>query len=870
MSRSQAVTTGRVGLLLPAPTRPARTWHEYLREANQQAWRPDEFDPVSGLWHPDPSSPRNVLQTCRRPGCTAPTAGTGPRGICNQCNGEMKAQGWTKDQILTTPVSEPRSPARNRPEQCLVVVEGVACSHNARQKGLCRDHYGIFKTSGQRDPKAWASVGVGNRGEPLRLYSHADCMVPRCPRTGHRIRAAGMSLCPSCRLQMRNKIDSGEARDAADWLLRYAEPQDRPPFVVDFALLPSDLVRDELLFVLRGWDAQRAAALDSVVVMAIIRRARAAQIETLVNPDWVSEAAPRLGRAAAFSTFLNSTLGQAYRRFSGYDPAREDVLYLEDLPLREITSSPKPSRAEVKALDLNAITQPWLREGFRKWVLTELDTRNSILIAYSTVCRAGEALKDHRADHGVDGSRLGLEDMTVIVRAIHQTLTAEGASGPNSDTVRGRLRFWWRVVNSARRLGVWDDIPATFARDPRFHANVGVKTDRGELGRALPPSVVIHLRSHTNLVASANWGDMKVTALNVLIDTGRRPNEIVSLHRDCLYLDPTDSGWWLKWDNHKSKRMDRRLPIDSETAEVIQRWQDTLDRSGSTSKWLFPTLQKNAGAADKHVNSQWLITSVKELTSAVPPITAPVIGIDGSPVPVNLASITPYDFRHSYAQRMADAGVPVDVLKELMDHENPQTTMQYYTVTAKRKRDAAQQVAPLTLDRLGNHVDMEPERQGLSTVAVPYGGCAEPSNINAGGVQCPVRFQCAACNFYRPDPSYLPEMERLIADLKMNLAAARKMGQPQYVLDNFRGQIEDYQRILSQMIEDLAALSDDERAEIEFASTVLRRARAAEAQGLSLLLGNDPIVRDARLRAASRVDSGTVLIPTPPIPKATA
>ena len=46
------------------------------------------------------------------------------------------------------------------------------------------------------------------------------------------------------------------------------------------------------------------------------------------------------------------------------------------------------------------------------------------------------------------------------------------------------------------------------------------------------------------------------------------------------------------------------------------------------------------------------------------------------------------DTRHSYAQRHADAGVPVDVLKELLDHGSIQTTLGYYSVTHKRKQQA--------------------------------------------------------------------------------------------------------------------------------------------------------------------------------------
>ena len=32
------------------------------------------------------------------------------------------------------------------------------------------------------------------------------------------------------------------------------------------------------------------------------------------------------------------------------------------------------------------------------------------------------------------------------------------------------------------------------------------------------------------------------------------------------------------------------------------------------------------------------------------------------------ARIVPYAYRHTYAQRHADAGVPIDVLAELLDH----------------------------------------------------------------------------------------------------------------------------------------------------------------------------------------------------------
>ena len=54
-------------------------------------------------------------------------------------------------------------------------------------------------------------------------------------------------------------------------------------------------------------------------------------------------------------------------------------------------------------------------------------------------------------------------------------------------------------------------------------------------------------------------------------DTGRRPNEVVSLHLDCLQF--VDGSPTLIWNNHKRRRLGRRLPIHASTADIITGWQ---------------------------------------------------------------------------------------------------------------------------------------------------------------------------------------------------------------------------------------------------------------------------------------------------------
>ena len=220
--------------------------------------------------------------------------------------------------------------------------------------------------------------------------------------------------------------------------------------------------------------------------------------------------------------------------------------------------------------------------------------------------------------------------------------------------------------------------------------------------------------------------------------------------------------------------------------------------------------------------------AVRTWTRSIPTIDGELLGPDGTPLPFDRSLITPYALRHSYAQRHADAGVPVDVLKELLDHGSIQTTLGYYSITHKRKQQAIRAVGSLAIDANGN-----PSRPSsdttyeLRSVAVPYGGCTEPSNVKAAGGSCPIRFQCAGCGFYRPDPSYLPALEEHIHSLQADRETARAMGAADYVIANMSTEIDAFTRVVDTMRRRLADLDPEQRAEVEESSRILRRARAA-------------------------------------------
>ena len=193
----------------------------------------------------------------------------------------------------------------------------------------------------------------------------------------------------------------------------------------------------------------------------------------------------------------------------------------------------------------------------------------------------------------------------------------------------------------------------------------------------------------------------------------------------------------------------------------------------------------------------------------------------------------------TYAQRHADAGVPIDVLAELLDHRNLNVTRAYYRVGEERRRDAIDKVTAMSFDRRGNRVwrdarvllESEHARYAVGEVAVPYGTCTEPSNVAAAGGACPVRFRCAGCDHFRTDVSYLPDLTAHLDDLlrtRERLTAAIS-GIDEWARADATPAEEEITRIrqlISRVKGDIADLPADSRARINEAVTVIRRHRA--------------------------------------------
>ena len=489
-------------------------------------------------------------------------------------------------------------------------------------------------------------------------------------------------------------------------------------------------------------------------------------------------------------------------------------------------------------MTFTAITQDWLRETAKRWVLEELPRRRGRRVggtvqAYiNSVARLSESLRA-RPDGGQVPAALGRADVENFLNR----LAFQQSAGQISLRLRERIcRDLRQVFEHVRALGLTrPGQPAAGLSDDfaLLAGDVPHPPQPGEPSRDLPAEIIARLCEHLDELEAISSRRMRV-AVELLIDTGRRPEEICAIGFGCLDRD-SDGAPVLVYDNHKAARLGRRLPVSEATAQLVadqQAWtRARFPRTPAAELKLLPTSFANPGGR-KGIRTESLSERHRTWVDGLPPL----LRADGSEY--DKAKITLYAYRHSYAQRHADAGVPVDVLRELMDHRLLDATRQYYRVGETRRRQAVDKVAVMQFDRHGNRtwqqakalLDSEHVRRAVGEVAVPFGVCAEPSNVKAGGQACPFRFRCAGCDHFRTDVSYLPDLQAYLDDLlrsKERLLAAAELDEwAKTDAMPSEEEISRIRRLIGRIKAGLDELTSAERDQVNQAVAVVRQHRA--------------------------------------------
>lgn len=800
-------------------------WLVWLRRNIDLRWRRGEWDQSTWLFIGDLANPQTVSRPCATCGIARRSS-----GLCRQCAKAYRQSGLTLEEFTATylPPARQNRPGERRDGTCMVRRDGVRCARMPLAQGLCEDHNIRWHTykHDRRAPnlKRWSTTIA------LPFEALPDCMVLGCDVES----SYATGLCILHRTRYRR---SGSRATVQQWA------QTQPPHLAVnmFSLIPlAERMRWELLYALQRRDA-RNGRMDAVAVRAVITTLGPTQSLATIfgTPKFERLQARQNGNANAGAHLFEfaRTLHDAYEEANGRAHTDRQVWDLVTMGLAHDPATHGGSRRRKGPLDFTPITVSWLNDVTRHWAQAEI-THIPTYIVVETI-RAATAASEglaRRPGGGEDLASLDVDDMDAVVNVFRVLRRRDGKGLLTVQTRRILFARFIALLDYGRATGPLRDMSAAFIRQ-HHHTIADTESRSEERARKGLPERVIRLlddnldalangRLHSSLTGEQVKAMFRCVYI-LLRDTGRRPGEICQLRADCL-VDGTEPE--LIWDNVKGKRMGRRLPISQQTASAIRGWQqvraDVLIAEASAD-YLFPARTRTAPVP--YLRTQTVGDALRMWAGW---INDNVVLPTGQTRPLDGVSVYAYGFRHSYAQRHADAGVPVDVLRDLMDHKSISTTMGYYDISLRRKREAVATIAALTVDRLGVSTPSSLSAYELRSVAVPYGNCTEPSNVKAGGQACPIRFQCSGCGFYRPDPSYLPAIEDHARALKANRETARAIDTAGFVIDNLTAEIDQFDIVIAALRARLQALDPAERQRVEDASAVLRKTRAAQGETL--------------------------------------
>lgn len=752
---------------------------------------------------PPDGHPLVVRAVCRVQGCS--TTATGRRRVCRSCRGRLADAGLSDDQIE---LLAPADRANRAPEGCL--VSGCGRERVSGPAGLCRAHVE------QHEALAVAKEAFFEHPSVVALAPNEPCRVAACPR--QRRHPDGL-YCAAHQIRLRAERRRVSDLDETHW--RRTEPAVGIGGQVSLGGL-APLVVAQVLYGLQQRCRIERVQTKEADLRAVCDDLRRQQVGGI--GDYVLDEHRNLG----FVGLVRSLATHARRALA--TPETEVIGDEWDLAVF----------GHFGTVSFTAISQRWLREATKRWAADDLPRRRirpgrrtsgGLAVRHHVNCVAmlSESLRI-RPDRGERPASLGRPEMEAFLNRLAYLESAGRISGDARIRAAREVRT---VLARIRAMGLTrpGQIAAGLGEDFAIHReDIPDKPEPAKAGRALPPEIMRQLCEHLGVISST---EMRC-GVELAIDTGRRPEEICDLAYDCLSRDD-DGGAVLVFDNHKANRLGRRLPISDATAAVIanqqQRARSLYPSTDVGELKLLPTDRRNPDGCSA-ITAFSLAFHHREWVGRLPALhTADGAEFDKSRVVL-------YAYRHSYAQRHADAGVPIDVLRELMDHRKLDTTKGYYRIGESRRREAVDRVAALAFDRHGNRVwraaqvlvDSEHARRALGEVVVPFGVCTEPSNVRAGGGACPFRFRCAGCDHFRTDVSYLPDLQAYLDDLLRNrerlLACSELDEWAQLEAMPSEEEVGRIRRLIARVKAGLEDLTAEERTSVEEAVEVVRRNRA--------------------------------------------
>ena len=652
-------------------------WITWLQANTDTSWRPGEWDHDVWLFRGDPDNPLTAVSRCH--GCDSPTAST---VLCHTCTNAHRKAGGTLEEFLSS-YSVPRRKrrgGRRNPGKCQVRQpghDGLRCPRMPLALGLCDEHqiewyhYRRRRGTSAAHRQAWAT----SIAQPFEAADR--CLAPGCELD------ASFST-RICTLHRRRYGRSGKRVPVEQWATTQG-----PAIEAHLASLAplSEQLRWELLHAMTVRDERAQAgehggrmepgSIRSIVKwLASEKRAQTASEDSVAPPTLVAPIGSELHEklvakfkdnrnvAAHVSEFAR-ILTAAHDRCFGISPTKTLVWNLPALNDHGRLGAMQVRAGRQVTIDFAAISVGWLRDLTQLWIAAEIGNipPSRIPDTIRAVTAASEALS-HRPGGGQDPTEVTVADLDAIIDAIRHLTNLNAPGRPLASKTRaGLVVRLFDLLEYGHAHGHLIALAPSFYRRPHHRIQVLSHENEERSRQGLPDHVIDLLDGHLDLIAASNpypgltheQRQQMGRCLYILLrDTGRRPYEVCTLRRDCLIDGPEPE---LLWNNSKSNRPSRRLPITGDTAAEIRAWQgvrSSVLTAPTSDDFLFPGRHPRPASHEPHLSTKTLRKWIADWAAHVNDVAQDHLG---RAHPLENIRVFPYSFRHSYAQRHVDAGV---------------------------------------------------------------------------------------------------------------------------------------------------------------------------------------------------------------------